>query len=302
MSRRAILAMVMLCVVVLATGLSLAGCGSAGKKPKINQLSPASGEAGSQLIINGEGFGSTQGTGTVHFATTLADEVAWADTAVTVKVPSNLAAANYSVTVTTSEGSSNGVTFTVTQTVVSSVKITSLKPASGGAGIDVIASGSGFGTTQGKILFGPGTAEVKAWSDTSVTFKVPANSTPNTYGVKVETSAGAKSNEAIYTLNGAPPADLSAQLKAVMAYAGGDPDPSHWTINLVKQSAIDPNWEVVKVTQPRAVEQGGGTETMEAILVWNNMLGTWECLSVGGPPWTGVEFKGESVPSDLTNV
>ncbi len=41
--------------------------------------------------------------------------------------------------------------------------------------------------------------------------------------------------------------------------------------------------------------------TFEAMLVWNNMLGDWECLSVAGPPWTGVEFKGMSVPSDLVN-
>lgn len=283
----------------LLMSLTLFGCGSAKSKPKVNQLSPASGEAGSQLVINGESFGSTQGVGTVHLGTTLADEVAWADTAVTVKVPSDLAAAVYGVTVTTADGSSNDINFTVIAPVVTNVKITALKPASGVAGIDVIASGSGFGTTQGKILFGPGTAVVKAWSDTSVTFTVPASSTPNTYGVKVQTSAGSKSNEAIYTLNGAPPADLSAQLKAVMSYAGGDPDPSHWTIKLLKKSTIDPNWEVVEVTQPRAVELGGGTESLQAILVWNNMLGTWECLGVGGPPWSDVEFKGESVPSDL---
>ncbi len=301
MSRRTILVVVLLSAVVLLMSLTLFGCGLAKSKPKINQLSPTTGEAGSQMVISGEGFGSTQDVGTVHFGATLADEVAWADTAITVKVPSELAAANYSVTVTTSDGSSNEITFTVTAKVVSAVKITALKPASGLAGIDVIASGSGFGTTQGKILFGPGTAEIKAWSDTSVTFKVPASATPNTYGVKVETTAGVKSNEAIYTLHGAPQEDLSAQLQAVMAYAGGDVDPSHWTITLVKKSAVDPNWEVVKVTQPRAVDQGGGTETMQAILVWNNMLGTWECLSVGGPPWTGVEFKGESVPSDLAS-
>lgn len=302
MSRRTILVVALLSAVVMLMSLTLFGCGSAQSKPKINSLSPDIGEAGSQMVINGTGFGSTQGVGTVHFGATLADEVAWADTAVTVKVPSELAAVVYSVTVTTSDGSSNGINFTVTAPVVTNVKITALKPASGVAGIDVIASGSGFGTAQGKILFGPGTAVVKAWSDTSVTFTVPAGATPNTYGVKVQTSAGTKSNEAIYTLGGSPGEDLSAQLQAVMAYAGGDADPSHWTITLVKKSAIDPNWEVASVTQPRAVEQGGGTETMQAVLVWNNMLGAWECLSVAGPPWSGVDFKGESVPSDLTSI
>ena len=52
------------------------------------------------------------------------------------------------------------------------------------------------------------------------------------------------------------------------------------------------------------VPAGGGSAptSFEAILIWNNMLGGWECLSTAGPPWTGIEFKGEPVPSDLTNV
>ncbi len=251
------------------------------------------------MVISGEGFGSTQGVGTVHFGATLADEGRLGrHRHVPVKGPLGAGGSRSIVRDGNDVGrllerdhlhghraSGNG-----------RKKITALKPASGVAGIDVIASGSGFGTAQGKILFGPGTAVVKAWSDTSVTFTVPAGATPNTYGVKVQTSAGVKSNEAIYALRGSPREDLSAQLQAVMAYAGGDADPSHWTITLVKKSAIDPNWEVASVTQPRAVEQGGGTETMQAVLVWNNMLGAWECLSVAGPPWSGVDFKGERSP------
>lgn len=299
MGRRTVWVATVVCASALVLSLALAGCGSS-NKPKINSLSPTSGEASSQIVINGERFGSSQGTGTVHFADTLADEVAWGDTSITVKVPSHLAAGTYAVTVTTKDGSSNGVDFTVTgkpapPEPAKVVKITSLSPSSGVAGIQVVAAGTNFGSTKGKILFGPGTAEVVSWSDTSVTFKVPANAAPNTYGVKVDTADGVKSNEAIYTLHAAPQPDMTAQLNAVAAFLGHTPEQvKDWKISLKKKSAVDPNWEVVVVTQP-------GGQTFEAMLVWNNMLGDWECLSVAGPPWTGVEFKGMAVPSDLVN-
>lgn len=299
MGRKAVVTGVLLCLLALVAGMTLAGCGSS-NKPKVNSLSPTSGEASSQVVVNGEKFGSTQGTGTVHFGDTLADEVAWGDTSISVKVPTHLAAGTYAVTVTTKDGASNGVDFTVTETPAPPtpgkvVKITSLSPSSGVAGIQVVAAGTNFGSTKGKILFGPGTAEVVSWSDTSVTFKVPASATPNTYGVKVDTSDGVRSNEAIYTLHAPPKPDMTAQLNAVAAFLGMTPDQvKGWQISLKKKSAVDPNWEVVKVTKTDG-------QTFEAMLVWNNMLGDWECLSVAGPPWAGVEFKGMAVPSDLVN-
>ncbi len=64
---------------------------------------------------------------------------------------------------------------------------------------------------------------------------------------------------------------------------------------LCEGSSLDPGWEVVRITVP-------GGEPFEAVLVMNNMLGGWECLKTGEPPWNGVEFKGESIPSDLLNA
>ncbi len=94
MGRKAVLVTVVACLLALVAGLTLSGCGSS-NKPKINSLSPTTGEASSQVVVNGEKFGSAQGTGTVHFGDTLADEVAWGDTSITVKVPSHLAAGVY---------------------------------------------------------------------------------------------------------------------------------------------------------------------------------------------------------------
>jgi IPT/TIG domain len=302
MSRKTAIPAVIVAALTLVLGLAFYGCGKAATKPEIKSLDPTSGGTGSEVVISGGSFGTTQGTGVVFFGQEEADIVAWSDTSITANVPSDLAAAKYGVTVETTEGASNAVDFTVEEALPNAPKITSLDPVSGGAGVEVVISGSKFGATQGsgKILFGPGTAEVVKWSDTSITFKVPADATPNTYGVKVENAEG-KSNQAIYTLEGGGE-DLSGQKQAVIAYmqeqgqstAGSD----KWTISLVKQSATDPNWEVVSIHIPDV--EGG--QTIEALVILNNMLGGWQCLSMEGPPWTGVEFKGEPVPADLENV
>jgi hypothetical protein len=297
MNKKAASIIVFAAALSLVLGLMFSGCGKASARPEIKSLNPTSGPPGSEVAITGGSFGSTQGTGVVFFDSEEADVASWSDISITVKVPADLTAEKYGVKVETEDGASNSVEFEVTQEDANAPKIDSLSPESGGPGTEVKVSGSKFGVTQGggKVLFGPGTAEVVSWSDTSITFKVPSDASPNTYGVTIETAEG-KSGEAIFTVGGE---DLSAQKAAVIAYlqaqgqstAGSE----NWTISLVKKSAQDPNWEVVKVTVP------GGT-SFEAVLVFNNMLGDWEALKTGEPPWTGVEFKGEPVPSDLENV
>jgi hypothetical protein len=283
---------------------ALCGCGGAGAKPEIKSLDPTSGPPGSEVAIEGGSFGSSHGTGIVFFSGKEVTVVAWADTVITAEVPSDMAEATYGVTVETDQGASNEVEFKVTEGNANAPKITSLDPQSGASGDKVVINGSKFGKTQdgGKVLFGTGTAQAEKWSDTSITIAVPANLGPNTYGVTVETSEG-KSNEAIFKI-GSDEDKLDAQKQAVVAYlqakgqstAGSD----MWTCTLVKQSTQDPNWEVVGIGVPGTGSEEG--QAFKALVVFNNMLGNWECLSTDGPPWSGVEFKGESVPSDLQDV
>jgi len=299
MNGRTIYAAVLLAVLSLATALLLFGCGGAGAKPEIKSLDPVSGPPGSEVAIEGGSFGSTQGTGVVFFSGKEVTVVAWADTVITVTVPSDMAEATYGVTVETDEGASNEMEFKVEKGAANAPKITSLDPESGKSGDKVTITGSNFGTSQGsgKVLFGTGTAQVEKWSDTSITIMVPANLAANTYGVTVENEAG-KSNQVIFKI-GSDQEKLDAQKQAIVAYlqaqgqstAGSD----QWKVSLVKRSSTDPNWEVIKVTLPDA-------KTFEAVLVFNNMLGDWECLATGEPPWSGIEFKGEPIPSDLSNV
>ncbi len=274
----------------------LAGCGKSAAKPQIGSLDPVSGPPGSEVVIKGSGFGSSQGTGVVFFSGRQVEVVAWADTVITVKLPADMAEAAYGVKVETEKGASNEVEFKVMGTPAAGPRITSLEPESGRSGDEVVIKGTGFGKEQGsgKVLFGTGTAEVKKWSDTSITIAVPPNLGPNTYGVTVKNDAG-KSNEAIFKI-GSDEDKMAEQKQAVIDYlqaqgqstAGSE----QWKVTLVKRSAQNPNWEVVKVEVP-------GGKSFEAVLIMNNMLGGWECLKTGEPPWTGIDFKGEPIPSDI---
>lgn len=298
MHRKWVSICVLLSVIALAMSLIALGCGKAQAKPEISSLDPTSGEAGTEMVVKGGSFGATQGLSVVHFGDEVAEVVAWSDTSITIRIPTDLAAADYGVTVETEAGVSNEVQFKVTEEEKKTIEIISLKPESGEPGTEVEISGSNFGRNQGsgKVLFGKGEAEVMKWSDTSITIKVPSNATANDYGVTVETEEG-KSNEAIFKVEDKK--KLEDQKEAVVSYlksqgqsTAGSND---WTITLVKQSGQDSNWEVVRITLP-------DNSRFEAMMIFNNMLGGWECLSTAGPPWTGVEFKGAEVPSDLKNI
>jgi ssDNA-binding replication factor A large subunit len=251
------------------------------------------------VIIKGVGFGSSQGTGVVFFSGKQVEVVAWSDTVITVSIPVDMAEAAYGVKVETEKGASNEVEFKVTGKASEAPRITSLVPESGKSGDEVVIKGERFGAAQGngKVLFGTGTAEVVKWSDTSITIVVPPNLGKNTYGVTVKNDAG-KSNEAIFKI-GSDEEKFAEQKQAIVDYlkaqgqstAGSE----RWEVTLVKRSSQDSNWEVLKVTVP------GGTP-FEAVLIMNNMLGGWECLRTGEPPWTGLEFKGMPIPSDIERV
>jgi len=70
------------------------------------------------------------------------------------------------------------------------------------AGLTATAGGDGFGSSQGTVLVGTTPATVQSWSNSSVTFMVPAV-TANTYNLTVTPSGGTASNGLpITVLNG----------------------------------------------------------------------------------------------------
>ena len=115
----------------------------AGPPATITSLSPNSGYYGTQVTINGSGFGNSQGTSTVTFNSIYAtDVISWSNTQIVVNVPNNATSGNVVVKVNGAE--SNGVNFDVL-----SPTITSISPISGSVGTTVTITGLNFGTTQG---------------------------------------------------------------------------------------------------------------------------------------------------------
>lgn len=138
--------------------------GEATAKPHIGQLVPSSGLIGTTVTIDGFNFGTAKGTSTVKFGAKTAKVSSWSGTQIQVEVPS-LLPGSYDGTVTTTQGTSNAVAFTVT-----TPHIDSLTPTSGPAGTPVTVLGSGFGATQGSstVKFGSKVAQVILWSSARI--------------------------------------------------------------------------------------------------------------------------------------
>lgn len=117
MKRYLAIAPALLAATVL-TAAVLAGCSTTGSTtgiaPQINSINPNFGLVGTQATINGFYFGTSQGNGQVTFHGVAAVVGSWSDTTIVVTVPEG--AETGDVIVTTSAGSSNAVTFTVSST------------------------------------------------------------------------------------------------------------------------------------------------------------------------------------------
>ena len=78
----------------------------------------------------------------------------------------------------------------------------SIGPHAGQPGMQVTLAGDGFGDAAGAVLFGSAGATVLSWSNTSITFSVPAIS-GGVYRVRLKSSAGSESNTLPFTVLGA---------------------------------------------------------------------------------------------------
>ena len=140
----------------------------------VSSFSPASGDVGNGVNIQGSNFGATQGSSTVTFNGTLASVAYWSDQLIQVLVPSGTSTGN--VVVTVYGIATNAGTFTLVPTPV----ISSISPASGVVGTSITISGSHFGASQGGggVQFPDldigGYAPVTSWSDTTIVLPVPA--------------------------------------------------------------------------------------------------------------------------------
>jgi RHS repeat-associated protein len=153
----------------------------------VASVNPPGGPTGTQVTINGAGFGTTQGT--ISFNGTSATAIGpWTNTQITATVPTG--ATTGAVKVVAGGVSSN----TTVSFAVTGVVVTSVSPASAEAGTQFQINGSGFGTSQGSstLRFAASYAPtVVSWSNTQIVATAPAVAQS---GSIVVTVAGVASN------------------------------------------------------------------------------------------------------------
>ena len=156
----------------------LAGCALFRVGPSILSITPTSGPAHTVVQILGSNFGDTQGTSIVTFNGIAAAILSWTSTLIMAEVPEIATPGGEpteaAVIVTVNGRPSNALVFTVVPGI-------SLNPISGAINTSVTISGEGFGNTQGTstVTFNGIAAAVLAWSNTSITVKVPVIATPD---------------------------------------------------------------------------------------------------------------------------
>jgi len=77
-------------------------------------------------------------------------------------------------------------------------EVGSIGPRIGQPGMTVTIAGDGFGATAGSVLLGAAPATIQSWSNSSVTFTVPAV-TNGSYNVQLKSSTGAAANTIAFT-------------------------------------------------------------------------------------------------------
>ena len=81
--------------------------------PVLSSLSPASATTGSQVVLSGSGFGTSQGSSVVRLNGASVTVNAWSNTSITITIPSGATSGPLAVSVAPSMNSSNPLTFTV---------------------------------------------------------------------------------------------------------------------------------------------------------------------------------------------
>ena len=162
--------------------------------PIVAGLVPSSGPVGTQVQINGSGFGASQGTSTIKLNNIPLTVNSWSDLQIVATIPSTAVTGIVQVAVAGITSNSN-LYFTVPPP-----QVTAVSPAVGLVGSQVTVSGSGFQSTQGSssIQFNGVTAVVSSWSDTQIVVTVPSGAKTGPAVVTVNSTASNK--DVVFTL------------------------------------------------------------------------------------------------------
>ena len=156
--------------------------------PWVRSISPQSGRSGAVVTINGENFGSSQGSRSVRFGSFIIYSFAsWSNTAIRFRIPVNTSSGN--VSVVTPEGVSNSVRL---ENI--SPYLTRISPTQAQTGDRLTLTGGNFGTRRGTgyVLFSsnvrPSASDYVSWSNSRIVVEIPARAQSG--NVRVATSNG----------------------------------------------------------------------------------------------------------------
>jgi RHS repeat-associated protein len=263
--------------------------------PVITGLSPVSGPVGTQVQINGSGFGAAQGSSTVTFNSTNATPTSWSDTQIVATVPSG--ASTGPVKVIVGGVSSNTLSFTV-----GNVLVTAVSPKAGPTGTQVTVSGLGFGSSQGSstISFNNTVASVSSWSATQIVATVPAGAT--TGAVKVTVGGVASNTDFVFTVGAVAVNTISptsgpvgTQVQINGSGFGATQGSSTVTFNYVTASIVSWSATQIVATVPSAATTGGVKVTVGGVASNTNVV-----FTIPGPQVTSISPASGVVGTQVT--
>ncbi len=239
--------------------------------PSITSLSKTSGFAGNLITITGNDFGSAQTAvdGSVTLDGTSASVTTWSSTSIVAEVPVGSTTGN--VVVTANGDSSNGISFTISLPV-----ITSLSPTSGAVGTSVTITGTGFGSS-GMVTFDGTSATAGSWSATSIGVTVPTGALT---GQVVVTVSGVPSQGAVF--------GVTATLSGTVTQSGGT-GISGASVQVFQNGT----------TKASTTTGSGGTYTISALQTGSYDV-TFSASGFGATLQTGVSVSGSGATLNQT--
>lgn len=204
----AVSAIILVLIIAVSSVVTLTGCGgssgssnpvSPSTAPSILNVSPTTGSPGTQVTIQGTGFGILQGTSTISYAGVTLTPNAWSNTQIVVTIPSNTVTGGGFIVNVAGQVSNTSTAFTLTDP-----QLITINPTNGLPGTQVTLTGKGFGTAQGRsyVAFNGQIAQVTTWSDSYIVCIVPTptNTSPGSVSVVVWIDGSKSTNSLSFTI------------------------------------------------------------------------------------------------------
>lgn len=181
----------------------------ASARPQIQSVFPQAALPGSQIMVQGTGFGTTKGKVMIGGTdATLANAGDWMDTSIRVVVPAAATPGNVGLIVENSQNVKSDPEALTILSADADPRIVSLQPSSAPSGSDLTIRGSNFGDDQGSgsvsILGVTATVAPNSWSNTRIEVTVPKPPPGVERGEVEVTTASKKIALAPYTVSWKP--------------------------------------------------------------------------------------------------